>query len=404
MRILVVCSDTGVRIGHGKGASLHLRAITHAFATLGHQVEVVGIASSAPADLDWAVPVHAVPHPGRAEGLERELRKLTATAAVSRRARAVADRLRPDMIYERLALFGTAGMDVAADSGAVHVLEINALLTAEESTWRGLQLAQRAREIEARVLRTADLRVAVSDEVFDAIVPYAAGGPGVTVPNGVDLELFSACHDRDHARAAFGLPERAAILGFTGSIRPWHGLDIAITALSQLPEHVHIAVAGTGPVQDELRQRAAELGVGHRLHWLGQLDHQHIPRMLAACDVALAPYPQLPNFGFSPLKLYEYLAAGVPVVASDIGQIRTALGHGRWGRLVAPGDAQALAAAVSAELHELERARVRAAAAREFALSRHGWTGRATQILIAAGGLRPGRTPNPNRGHDALAS
>ncbi len=405
MRILVLCSDTGVRIGDGKGASVHLRAISHAFAALGHQVEVVGIASSNPAgELGWQLPVHVVPHPGRSVGLERERRKLAATAAVSEQACAVAALLRPELIYERLSLFGTAGLDVADATGAAHVLEVNALLTAEETTWRGLQLVDLARAIETRVLRGADLRVAVSDEVLAAIAPFAAGGARITVPNGVDTELFAAGHDRVRCRIAFGLPQDALLLGFTGSIRPWHGLDIAISALVDLPERVRLVVAGDGPVRSELARHATDLGVGHRVHWVGQLVHERIPQLLAACDLALAPYPQLPNFGFSPLKLYEYLAAGVPVIASDIGQLRQALENGRWGRLVAPGDPAALARSVTAELADLPQARQRAAAARRDTLSRHGWTERAGRILAAAataGARRP--TPVQNRESDALA-
>ena len=402
MRILVLCSDTGVRIGDGKGASVHLRAISHAFAALGHAVEVVGIASSDPAGLDgWQIPVHVVPHPGRSGGLERERRKLAATRSVRGRAREVAVRFGPELIYERLSLFGTAGMDVVADTGACHVLEVNALLTAEETAWRGLHLAELARTMEAEVLGSADLRVAVSEEVLDLVAPYAAGAASIVIPNGVDTELFAPHHDRHRSRAAFGLPRDAALLGFTGSIRPWHGLDVAITALAGLPERVHLVVAGDGPVKADLVRRAVALGVDHRIHWLGHLPHERVPEMLAACDVALAPYPQLPNCGFSPLKLYEYLAAGVPVVASDIGQIRQALGGGRWGRLVAPGDAAALASAVGTELADLSAARDRADRAREHALSRHGWTERAARILDAApahGAPRPAsvRAGGPN--------
>src|SRR6478752_1636143 len=400
MRILVLCSDTGVRVGDGKGASLHLRAISHAFAALGHQVEVVGIAPSDPAQArGWAMPVHLVPHPGRSQGLERERRKLASTEAVRVLALEVAARLRPELIYERLSLFGTAGMQVAAQTGARHLLEVNALLTAEESAWRGLHLAALAGEREAAVLRAADLRVAVSDEVLRDIAPYAASGSSITVPNGVDTDLFEPRPDRRQARAAFGLPSGDLLLGFTGSLRPWHGLDIAVAALAELPEWVTLVVAGDGPVRGQLEQQAAALGVGHRIRWLGALAHERVPQMLAACDLALAPYPELPNFGFSPLKLYEYLAAGVPVVASDIGQIRLALSGGRWGRLVPPGDASALAAAVTAELADLPAAKVRAAAAREYAMSRHGWTERATRILRAAGP----EDVTPKRGINALA-
>lgn len=385
MRILVLCSDTGVRIGDRKGASLHLRAITHAFAALGHVVEVVGIAASDPAGVNgWKMPVHVVSHPGRSEGLERERRKLVATRAVTRRAREVAARFGPDIVYERLSLFGTAGLRVVADTGACHVLEVNALLTAEETAWRGLHLAELARTVEAEVLASADLRVAVSGEVLDLIAPDSAGGLSIVVPNGVDTDLFASRPDRGRSRAAFGLPPDATLLGFTGSIRPWHGLDLAIDALSALPDRVHLVVAGDGPIRADLARQAGVSGAGHRLHWLGQLPHERVPEMLAACDIALAPYPQLPNFGFSPLKLHEYLAAGVPVIASDIGQIRQTLEGGRFGRLVAPGNATALASAISAELADMRTARNRADHARAHALSRHGWTERAAAILAAA--------------------
>lgn len=393
MRILVVCSDTGVRIGGGKGAAIHLQAISHAFTALGHQVEVVGVASATSAtDSVWAMPVHVVPHPGRSAGLERARRKLATSAAVSRKAGEVAAALRPQMIYERLSLFGTAGLEVAAATGATHVVEVNALLSTEETTWRGLHLGTIARDLEARVLATADLRVAVSDQVAADITPLSAGGPCLTVPNGVDTELFAARYDRARSRASFGLPADADLIGFTGSLRPWHGLDVALEALAGLPERVHLVVAGTGELRTDLAGRAEALGVAGRVHWLGHLAHDRVPQMLAACDLALAPYPRLTSFGFSPLKLYEYLAAGVPVVASDIGQIREVLQEGRWGTLVTPGDPAALARALTSELSDPGPGRDRAARARAHTLSRHGWTGRAAQIVSAASGPAGVRT------------
>jgi len=133
MRILVLCSDTGVRVGDGKGAALHLLAITSAFAALGHETEVVGVAAIPQGHLErWDVPVHLVPHPGRAQGRLRELRKRAVVEKVAARGVQAAAGLRPHLVYERLSLFGTAGLRVAASSGARHVLEINALLAREE--------------------------------------------------------------------------------------------------------------------------------------------------------------------------------------------------------------------------------------------------------------------------------
>ena len=99
---------------------------------------------------------------------------------------------------------------------------------------------------------------------------------------------------------------------------------------------------------------------------------------MAIC--AVAPYPALAGFGYSPLKLYEYLAAGVPVVASDIGQVAEVLGGGRWGRLVPPGDPAALAVAVRSVLADPVGSRALAGVARRMALREHSWQARAEQV------------------------
>jgi glycosyltransferase involved in cell wall biosynthesis len=387
MRILVVCSDTGVRVGDGKGAALHLLAITSAFAALGHDVEVVGVAANPNGPLEaWPVPCHLVEHPGRAQGELRERRKRETVERVTELATSVAARLRPDVVYERLSLFGSAGTRVAAAAGAVHVLEVNALLADEEARWRGLVDGDLARAVEHAALRSADLRVAVSEEVAEAVRAVATG-PTRVVPNGFDARLFRGDRDRVAARAALGLGHDGPLLCFTGSLRPWHGLDVAVEALRLLPGAVHLVVAGDGPVRDEIASRAVELGVTARVHWLGQVQHATVPVVLAASDVALAPYPVLADFAFSPLKLYEYLAAGTPVVASAIGQLPEALAQGRWGRLVTPGDPTSLADGIREVLADPAAARARAAEARDHAHAEHAWESRASDIVRAVQAL-----------------
>lgn len=382
MRILVCCTDLGVRLPGTKGASLHLEAISRAFTEIGHDVLVVGVAGhgappSGPAHL-------LLPHPGRAEGLTRELRKLRFTETFAVRVADAVAAFRPDLVYERLALFGTAGAALARRHGVPHILEVNALVAAEEGTWRGLTLGRTARTREHATLASADLCVAVSDEVAGQIRRAAPGARVVVVPNGVDTALFGRMPSRADARRALGLPAGDPLLGFTGSLRPWHGLDIAIAALSHLPADVRLVVAGDGPVRGDLEARASERGVDGRILWLGHMPHAAIPDVLAAVDIAVAPYPALPGFAFSPLKLVEYMAGGAPIVASGIGQIRTLLDDGRLGTLVPPGDAQALAAACAAVLRD-PAARERAGRARRLALAGHGWDRRAADIVAAAG-------------------
>jgi glycosyltransferase involved in cell wall biosynthesis len=381
MRIAVVCSDTGIRIPDTKGASLHLQAIATALARIGNDVMLIGVAGhgGAPSGME----AHLVRHPGWSRGIRRELRKLSTVERMVREARQPLKRFEPNVVYERLSLFGTAGQQLAAATGAAHVLEVNALLAEEEAEWRGLKLAGLARRKERAVLRGADLRVAVSDEMAAAVGVEAPGRPTVVVPNGFDGHLFARLPRRSEARKFLGLPVDRALIGFAGSLRPWHGLEVAIDAIAELPAAV-LAVAGEGEVRAGLEKRAHDRGLADRVLWVGQLPHHLIPGFLAALDAALLPYPALADFSFSPLKLYEYLAVGVPVVASDLGQIRTVLEGGRWGTLVRPGDPSALAEGVRAVLADPIGAGEMAAAGRRLALQEHTWEQRArilTELL-----------------------
>jgi glycosyltransferase involved in cell wall biosynthesis len=381
MRIVVACTDLGVRVPGDKGASLHLTSITNAFAEAGHDVLLVGVAGhgAPPADVRSIL----LPHPGRATGLRREVNKLRFVQSFCGAVGDDVAAFHPDIVYERLSLFGTAGIELARRAGAQHVVEVNALLAQEEATWRGLRLAKRASRDEATVLTHADLRVAVSAE-HAASVDAVCGGRTIVVPNGVEVSRFRNLPDQFDARRKLGLPDDARLVGFVGALRPWHGVDLALRALALVPDIVHLVVAGDGPIRDELVALADQLGVTDRVHWLGQVGHADIPTVLAACDVATAPYPDLADFAFSPLKLYEYLAAGLPVVASAIGQIPEVLGHGAFGMLARPGNVRDLAAALWIMLSQPKRYEVAAQSARMHTLTHHSWRQRADTIVAAA--------------------
>jgi glycosyltransferase involved in cell wall biosynthesis len=381
MRIVVACTDLGVRVPGDKGASLHLTSITNAFAEAGHDVLLVGVAGHGAPTTD--VRSILLPHPGRATGLRREVNKLRFVQGFCGAVGTEVAAFKPDIVYERLSLFGTAGIELSRRAGAQHVVEVNALLAQEEAKWRGLRLANRAARAEGAVLAHADLRVAVSTE-HAAAVDALCIGRTIVVPNGVETSRFRNLPDKTEARRQLGLPEDARLVGFVGALRPWHGVDLALQALALVPDVVRLVVAGDGPIRNELVALADQLGVSDRVHWLGQVSHTNIPTVLAACDAATAPYPDLADFAFSPLKLYEYLAAGLPVVASAIGQIPDVLGHGAFGLLTRPGNVRDLAAALWITLSQPQRYQAAAHSARMHTLAHHSWRHRADTIIQAA--------------------
>lgn len=385
MRITVLCADLGIRVPGAKGASVHLQAITRSLADVGHQVQLVAVAGHEPPPPALLAAVEDLvlfPHPGRREGLARERQKITFNDHLLEKVTDRVEQFAPETLYERLSLFGTSGLRLAELTRATHVVEINALLAREDATWRGLHLRTLATGLEAKVLRSADLRLAVSNEVAAQVHSVAPFQPTAVVPNGVDTTAFRDLPSKVATRCRFGLPTEARIALFIGVLRPWHGVDVAIRAVARLAtqDDVLLVIAGDGVMRPELEQLARAEGVAERVRFLGQLDHTDVPALLAAADVALAPYPAMSDFFFSPLKLYEYLAAGVPIVASDLGQIRDLLGRGSFGTLVTPGHVDELAAAIDAVSRQPQLVRRAAEAGRAHTMRSHGWRDRATAI------------------------
>lgn len=276
-------------------------------------------------------------------------------------------------VWQRHELFHTAGIRLARELGVPAVLFVPAPHVWEARRW-GVRrpgwerLAERRGE--GRALRAADLVCAGTDAVAQECVRIGADpGRVVVTPTGVDLECFRPRADGGPVRARLGLGERF-VVGWVGSFRRFHALGLALDALEGLPGAALLLV-GDGPeraaVEAEARRRAVEVVA------TGTVPHAALPEYLAAMDVALVVAARDETFHYSPLKLAEYLAAGLAVVAPDVPQLRARLRHGADALLVPPGDAAALAGALR-ELHRDGALRSRlAAAARRAAEAEWSW-------------------------------
>jgi glycosyltransferase involved in cell wall biosynthesis len=138
---------------------------------------------------------------------------------------------------------------------------------------------------------------------------------------------------------------------------------------------------GDGPERSRLEETIATAAFRDAVRLTGAVPHGEVPALLAAMDVAVAPYPRLPDFYFSPLKVFEYMAAGLPVVASRIGQVAKLIENGVTGLLYEPGDVHALSAALDRLRRQPEFRKSLGRAARDAVLRNHTWDAVVERIL-----------------------
>ncbi len=298
-----------------------------------------------------------------------------------------------DVIYERYSLFGVAGSLAARKLGVPHVLEVNAPLVLEASSHRNLTLVDLARSIEQALFSSADHIIAVSQGVRDYILSIVPKADVTVVPNGVNMRLFTG------ARTEGRMPDRereSMRIGFVGSVRPWHGVEILMDAFGLLAckrNDVTLVIVGEqGTMREHLERQIAEYGLASRVVFTGAVSHEQVPGLLSAMDVVVAPYPKLDNFYFSPLKVYEYMAAGRAIVASRIGQLTEVITDGHNGLLVEPGAAGPLAEAVERLLNDAALRERFGRQARTDAEQHHSWTRRMQDIMTIVDNARSKRS------------
>lgn len=378
MRIAYALPDPGIGVFGTKGASVHVQEVIRALRADGHQVTVFCTRTNddIPADLaDLEVRRHRLP---RGSGAERERAVAAAAQAIAAEIAAGAF----DLVYERYSLFSDTAARLTAPSDPrtapiPSILEVNAPLIAEQREHRSLADEPAALAATRRQLRGATVVSCVSEAVARWTISEGADPDRVLVtPNGVNTERITS-GDRAPIAAAPGTP---VTVGFVGTLKPWHGTDLLLRAIAGASEHLRLDICGTGPQQDELERLAAELGIDDRVRFRGAVAPERVPAILHGLDIAVAPYPPGEHY-FSPLKVYEYLAAGLPVVASAIGTIPELLGHGELGVLVQPGDVDELAVALDELAADTGRRARLAAAAREVAVREHDWRIRCRELL-----------------------
>ena len=359
---------------------------------LGHEVMVVGpTATGNDADGDMGAEMGWVRR--LRDALPKaayELLELGYSAVAYRRLAAAAHVFRPDVLYERYNLYLLAGTLLRWRSGIPMLLEVNAPLVDERGRFGGLGLPRLAAWAEGRAWRSADVVLPVTRVLGDHI--GARGVPAhriVVIPNGINEAHFAAAPLPDEAKRQIGW-SGALVLGFTGFVRDWHGVDRVLRwmATPNAPDQARLLMVGDGPARPALEQLAHELNLGDRVRFTGVIGREQVPAHVAAFDIALQP-AVVPYA--SPLKLFEYLALGKAIVAPNQPNLAEILRDGDNAVLFEAEQPGALESALD-RLCADTALRARLAAGALSTISRQGltWQHNAQRVVALAQALQAG--------------
>jgi glycosyltransferase involved in cell wall biosynthesis len=367
------------------GQAVHIEELIAALRQLGHEVRVVGptigrAGGAMGQDAGW---VHRLKR-ALPKSLY-ELLELSYSLIAYRHLAAAAKVFRPDFIYERYNLFLLSGVMLKRRLGIPLLLEVNAPLAEERSRFDGIGLPWLAGWAERHVWRGANHVLPVTNVLAEHVAAAGVLPERIAViPNGINRTHFAEAPTPETAKQCLGLAGKT-VLGFTGFVRDWHGVDRVIRWLASpnAPTNAVLMVVGDGPARTGLERLAYDLALRSRVRFTGVVDRERVPEYVAAFDIALQP--AVVAYA-SPLKLFEYLALGKPVVAPRQPNIEEILTDDENALLFDPSVPQALEQALTRLCTEPGlRERIAMSAAATIERLDLTWLGNAKRVTELAG-------------------
>jgi glycosyltransferase involved in cell wall biosynthesis len=318
------------------GAAAHIREISRAIDDLGVDVRIHNLNR-------FTSPEASVQKPVRGwlkNKFSKYLNQVNAILANGRyfiREWKIVQNERPDVVWMRYNMLNFSLAVICRLLRVPLILEINAPMAYESRRFsENWQIPFFPLALERLNIRLASRVIVVSNALREYYIRYGVTPDKIrVVPNGADSSRFHPDIDGSRVREEYKLKKKT-VIGFIGSFHYWHGIDhlagFIRETLEKYPKTVFFLV-GEGPLKEKLAEMLQTEVFAGQAVFSGYVSHEKIPEILGAMDILLAPYPKLDFFYYSPLKIYEYLAAGKAVVASRLGQIKEMIQDGKNGML-----------------------------------------------------------------------
>lgn len=327
----------------GDGAEgIHIAEIVNAFRKSGHEVKVVALIGESTnvegkKQRRWSRIAGSMP--GFFYEIGEIVYNIRSYVSLFRMSRD----FRPDLIYDRYVSYSYSAVAIGRRFGVPVFLEVNSPYSYQKQTFdERLYFKRLLRLFERKTCQDASRVITVSTPLKKFLVSIGVpDGQIVVMPNGVDPEVFHPGIDGRQVRSRFGLDGKV-VIGFTGILRPWHGLDLLIQAFEEVSRgraDLHLLIVGDGPIRKDLERMLAEKGLSGKVTITGRQSHDQVRFFVAAMDIAVSPRA---TFYASPMKILEYMAMGKAIIAPDMENIRDILNHRQNGILFHPENAGAL--------------------------------------------------------------
>jgi glycosyltransferase involved in cell wall biosynthesis len=386
MRILFLLYEYDRRVRGGMGGFRHALELAEQWTRMGHQVTILRPRLRR-AEEPTPVPVVEIPIIDLPIVRPLIVYALLFAAGVLRSVRG-----RPDVVYSR-EMFAPTPLLLARLFGCPVLLEVNGdsyrHRSAFEPRWRLALL----RWIQRVNFKMCDRVIAVTEGLREALLTRFALPPEkvVVIENGTNIERLKPL-DPAACRRRLGLPEQSRYVGFAGTFFRYQGVQTLIEAapliLEKRPE-ARFLIVGDGEMRKEWEARVRRLGIEAVFDFPGQIPYDAIPYYLGAMDLCVAPFTADRGEG-SPLKLFDYMASGRPVIVSEIPAVKSLIERSRALAPVPPDDPNALAQAVLRILGDEKERRRLGEEGRAFVVREQSWEAVARRVLDAIASVKRG--------------
>jgi glycosyltransferase involved in cell wall biosynthesis len=295
-------------------------------------------------------------------------------------------------VYQRYSSYNYSGTLIAKEFKIPFVLEFNNPANWTSKHWeKGLDYERLAENIELLNVNRADMVVVVSKPLHNILVDQGVNPDKILInPNGVDPELYSPNIDNSEIKNKLKLQNKT-VIGFIGTFGKWHGAEVLARAYGLLiktyPDYrktTQLLMIGDGVTLPQVKKEIEYFNHADNVTLTGIVPQEEGPAYLSACDLLASPHVPnsdgTPFFG-SPTKLFEYMAMGKGIVASDLDQIGEVLQHDRTAWMVQPGDAESLMHGLKTMIDNPELSKRLGEAARREVIAKYTWEEHTRKII-----------------------